>query len=53
MTHTAKNAGAAAWSALKAALRLAENSNVFPPLKAAIAEFLGVVDIFEVSETGN
>lgn len=39
-----------AWSGLKAALQLLErSSDAFPPLKSAVAGFLGVVDIFEAS----
>ena len=46
----AKRAGAEAWSGLKGTLRLLErSSDAFPPLKSAVAGFLGVVDIFEVS----
>lgn len=45
-----KQAGADAWLMLKDALRLLEmSSDVFPPLKSAVAGFLGVVDIFEES----
>ena len=45
----AKKAGEAAWSGLKVTLRsLEKSSDVFPPLKAAVGGFLGVVDIFEV-----
>lgn len=50
LTLAAKKAGADAWTGLKATLRLVEkSSDVFPPLKSAVAGFLGVVDIFEVS----
>lgn len=50
LTAAVKKAGADAWSGLKVALQLLETSaGVFPPVKSAVAEFLGVVDIFEVS----
>lgn len=46
----ANKIGAVAWSRLRAALGLVvKSANVFPPLKAAMADFLGVLDIFEVS----
>ena len=49
---TAKKVGADAWSGLRAALKLVENSSdVLPPLKSAIAGFLEVVGIFEVSDS--
>ena len=51
LTLAAKKAGAEAWSGLKAALQLLEkSSDAFPPLKSAVGGFLGVVDIFEVSD---
>lgn len=51
LTQAAKKAGADAWTGLRATLRLVEkSSDVFPPLKSAVAGFLGVVDIFEVSD---
>ena len=51
LAMAAKKAGADAWSGLKLALELLkESSDVFPPVKSAVAGFLGVVDIFEVSE---
>ena len=51
LTLVARKAGADAWSGLKVALQLLkESSDVFPPVKSAVGEFLGVVDIFEVSD---
>ena len=50
LTQAAKNAGADAWTGLKVALQLLErSSDAFPPLKSAVAGFLGVVDVFEAS----
>ena len=50
LVQAARKAGADAWTGLKVALGLVkESSDVFPPLKSAVAGFLGVVDIFEVS----
>lgn len=50
LTVAAKKAGADAWSGLRVALQLLkESSDVFPPVKSAVAGFLGVVDIFEAS----
>lgn len=49
ISQAARQVGAHAWSGLKVALQLLEtSSDVFPPLKSAVAGFLGVVDIFEV-----
>ena len=51
LTQAAKKAGAEAWIGLKATLNLLErSSDAFPPLKSAVAGFLGVVDIFEASD---
>ena len=48
--QVAKKVGEEAWIGLKATLKLLErSSDAFPPLKSAVAGFLGVVDIFEVS----
>lgn len=47
--QTAKKVGVDAWSGLKVGLKLLEiSSDVFPPLKSAVAGFLGVVYIFQV-----
>lgn len=49
VSQAAKKVGADAWLGLKVGLELLEkSSDVFPPLKSAVAGFLGVVDIFEV-----
>ena len=48
MTQAAKIVGAGAWSGLKAALK--ESADVFPPIRSAVGGFLGVIDIFEVSD---
>lgn len=51
LTVAAKKAGADAWSGLRVALQLLEkSSDVFPPVKSAVAGFLGAVDIFEVRD---
>ena len=48
--QAAKKAGADAWKGLETTLRLLDKgSDAFPPLKSAVAGFLGVVDLFEVS----
>ena len=50
LTLAAKKAGKDAWSGLKVALELLkESSDAFPPVKSAVAGFLGVVSIFEAS----
>ena len=54
LAQMAKKAGADAWKGLKVALQLVEkSSDVFPPLKSAVAGFLGVVDIFEASDVSH
>ena len=48
--QVAGKVGEEAWIGLKATLKLLErSSDAFPPLKSAVAGFLGVVDIFEAS----
>lgn len=49
LSLAAQKLGKDAWAGLKLSLQLLEkSSDVFPPVKSAVAGFLGVVDIFEV-----
>ena len=50
LAMTSQKAGEEAWAGLGTTLRLLERSpDIFPAIKSAVAEFLGVVGIFEAS----